>query len=389
MADEIVYRLLQGDGVQIVEDAVTKTVTIGVPGLQSKVNIGDIVDASEVNRGIIELATSAEVQAGTDAQRAITPAGLRAASQANATDNTAGRLLRAGAFGLGDSVVLSGGSDLNTVIRSGFYRLSSPHVNSPAGADHGHMIVSRGGDTITQLVITYTGAATYFRGGNPAAVGGSGSWSPWRAIHHSGNFDPASKANTSGYYPGLDVGNAGTVGGNPASYLAPAGMVAHFATSAAPTGWLKANGAVVSRSTYVSLFSAIGTFYGAGNGSTTFNLPDLRGEFLRCWDDGRGWLDPGRSFGSTQATQNQWHWHTGSTSYGGDHQHAQGSESLFSDYGGGGHVRNANFSGGGFALYRNQLTSLAGGHTHSVSTNGDGGNEARPHNIALLACIKY
>lgn len=43
-----------------------------------------------------------------------------------------------------------------------------------------------------------------------------------------------------------------------------------------PAGWLEANGQAVSRSTYADLFTAIGTMYGAGNGSTTFNVPDLR-----------------------------------------------------------------------------------------------------------------
>jgi phage-related tail fiber protein len=72
----------------------------------------------------------------------------------------------------------------------------------------------------------------------------------------------------------------------------------------APTGWLKANGAAVSRTTYAALFSAIGTTFGVGDGSTTFNLPDLRGEFMRGWDDGRG-VDSGRAFGSAQLDQMQ------------------------------------------------------------------------------------
>ena len=77
---------------------------------------------------------------------------------------------------------------------------------------------------------------------------------------------------------------------------APAGTVAYIAGSAAPAGWLKANGAEVSRTTYAPLFAAIGTRYGAGNGTSTFNLPDLRGEFVRGWDDGRG-VDVGRALG--------------------------------------------------------------------------------------------
>lgn len=59
-------------------------------------------------------------------------------------------------------------------------------------------------------------------------------------------------------------------------------------------------GASMRRAAYASLFAAIGTTYGAGDGATTFALPDLRGEFVRGFDDGRG-VDVGRSFGSSQA----------------------------------------------------------------------------------------
>lgn len=67
----------------------------------------------------------------------------------------------------------------------------------------------------------------------------------------------------------------------------PAGTIIQSASSVVPTGYLKANGQAVSRSIFARLFRAIGTTYGAGNGSTTFNVPDLRGEFIRGWDDGR------------------------------------------------------------------------------------------------------
>ena len=81
---------------------------------------------------------------------------------------------------------------------------------------------------------------------------------------------------------------------------APVGSVYTFAGATVPTGWLKCNGALLSRTTYASLFAVIGTTYGAGDGSTTFALPDLRGEFVRGVDDGRG-VDAGRTLGSAQA----------------------------------------------------------------------------------------
>ena len=64
------------------------------------------------------------------------------------------------------------------------------------------------------------------------------------------------------------------------SYIMPAGVIIPFAGSSIPAGYLLCNGAVVSRTTYAKLFKVIGTTYGAGDGSTTFNLPDLRDRFL-------------------------------------------------------------------------------------------------------------
>ena len=58
----------------------------------------------------------------------------------------------------------------------------------------------------------------------------------------------------------------------------PVGCINLYAGSTAPTGWLICDGSAVSRTTYANLFSVIGTTYGTGNGSTTFNLPNLKGK---------------------------------------------------------------------------------------------------------------
>ncbi len=81
----------------------------------------------------------------------------------------------------------------------------------------------------------------------------------------------------------------------------PAGMVNWFAMTSPPSGWIKANGAAVSRTTFAALFTAIGTTFGVGGGSTTFNVPDLRGEYIRGFDDAKG-TDTGRVFGSSQTS---------------------------------------------------------------------------------------
>ena len=82
----------------------------------------------------------------------------------------------------------------------------------------------------------------------------------------------------------------------------PTGFILYTSSNVVPFGWLKANGAAVSRTDFAQLFAAIGTSYGAGDGRTTFNLPDLRAEFIRGWDDGKG-VDLGRTLGSLQDDQ--------------------------------------------------------------------------------------
>lgn len=83
-----------------------------------------------------------------------------------------------------------------------------------------------------------------------------------------------------GEYYDLAGRNDGTLSYNNSQVLLPAGAVFAFAGNSDPAGALLCNGAAVSRTTYARLFAAIGTTYGAGNGSTTFNLPDLRGRFI-------------------------------------------------------------------------------------------------------------
>ena len=68
--------------------------------------------------------------------------------------------------------------------------------------------------------------------------------------------------------------------------LLPVGMILAWPGTKAPSGWLNCDGSVVSRTTYADLFSVIGTTFGAGDGSTTFKLPDYRGDFLRGYLSG-------------------------------------------------------------------------------------------------------
>lgn len=136
---------------------------------------------------------------------------------------------------------------------------------------------------------------------------------------------------------------------------AQVGDVKYTARNTAPPGWLKANGAAVSRTTYAALFAVIGTTFGVGDGSTTFNLPDLRGEFIRGWDDARG-VDAGRVFGSAQSDELKSHTHGG-------------------------------------AYLRSDISGSTGPQAGTASFGqaipATGGAETRPRNVALLAVIKY
>ncbi len=170
---------------------------------------------------------------------------------------------------------------------------------------------------------------------------------------------------------------------------APVGQVAHFARSTPPAGWLKRNGALVSRTTYSALFAVIGTQFGAGDGATTFNLPDDRELIDRAWSDGLNAADAGRTLFSSQVGQNESHTHAGIANSGGAHSHT----TTF--------IRERITAGfvteGGNAVFGDQLsdgtqnltTSVSGNHTHTLTINPSGGNEVRMANRAYLACIKY
>jgi len=158
----------------------------------------------------------------------------------------------------------------------------------------------------------------------------------------------------------------------------PAGSVIYVAMNTAPTGFLKANGAAVSRTTYADLFAAIGTTFGAGDGSTTFNVPDIRGEFMRGWDDGRG-IDSGRAFGSFQAGAISSHDHF--TARNVNVANATSSNLNTTDA--------VSWGTGASGLFEGYNLRRTAGAANVGPTSTAGGAENRPRNRALLACIKF
>jgi|MEHZ01.4.fsa_nt_MEHZ011078240.1_1 microcystin-dependent protein len=232
---------------------------------------------------------------------------------------------------------------------TGTYTLASPNNNAshtitlPVAT--GELLTSTGnGSGLTSLT------SANLTGALPAISGSS--------------LTSLTSANLTGALPAIDGSNLTGLGGG-----TPAGVVIYHAANTAPTGFIKANGASISTSTYSDLFAVIGYTFGGSGGS--FNVPDLRGEFLRGWDDGRG-VDSGRGFGSSQGGAMQQHRHTINSGGGGG-----GIAILVTQTN-----RVAGLSGGG-ALQDapSTLGSVSGGATTATET--------RPRNIALLACIKY
>jgi microcystin-dependent protein len=170
-----------------------------------------------------------------------------------------------------------------------------------------------------------------------------------------------------------------------------AGEVFSFAGSTPPAGSLLCNGALISRTAYANLFAAIGIVYGAGDGNTTFALPDYRGEFPRFADLGRG-VDLGRSLGSAQAGQNERHSHNPCVlKYPNKDIAVAGTDSKI------GTPDPLTSSMPGLIAFQNTAYGQSLGYTERAelkpagqqNMTDNGGNETRPRNVAVLPCIYY
>lgn len=180
----------------------------------------------------------------------------------------------------------------------------------------------------------------------------------------------------------IQISSAGTMTAAPisvsqvdatlAGFLAPTGSITMYGGAAAPSGWLLCDGSAVSRTTYSALFSAISTAYGIGNGTSTFNIPDMRGMFPRGVT-GASSNDPdassrtainggnsGNNVGSVQTDQFESHTHSGT---------------YYQQTGGGGTAGVAGYGTGA-------------GVTGPGGVPANGGNETRPINIYVNFIIK-
>jgi len=165
-----------------------------------------------------------------------------------------------------------------------------------------------------------------------------------------------------------------------------AGMVMPFAGTSAPTGWLLAYGQAVSRTTYADLFTAISTTYGSGDGSTTFNLPDLRGRTIAGQDDMGGSSanrltnQSGGLNGDTLGATGGAETHTLTTSQMPSHSHTLGSNAKIST--------TFSTSGSNTAVKRETLSGSALDSFISGSTEAAGSGSAH-NNVQPTIILNY
>lgn len=143
---------------------------------------------------------------------------------------------------------------------------------------------------------------------------------------------------------GVEVWDDVTV---PAATVIPPGLVLPYGGTSAPAGWLLCNGAAVSRTTYAALFAIVGTTFGTGDGSTTFNLPDMRGKYPFGMDTS----GTGNTLGGTFGTKD--HVHTGPS-----HTHA---------------LSGATAAGGNAAVTGSTATAATGITTSTQNVDNVGG----------------
>lgn len=163
---------------------------------------------------------------------------------------------------------------------------------------------------------------------------------------------------------------------SPQSGGAAPGAVMYYAMQTPPAGWLVCDGSSHPIATYPTLHAAIGNTFGGD--ATTFKLPDLRGEFIRGWDDGRG-VDAGRTFGSFQDDAFESHTHTDS-----GHVHDLNSQHPNGVVG----WNSGGNSGWAAGTYGSPTRFCKDSEPASANISNTGGVETRPKNIALLPCIK-
>lgn len=281
-------------------------------------------------------------------------------------------------------------------------------TNSTTGAFTLRIASAAGGSDITlpsgTTIVSCDGTATGMRrsiSNLPVANGGTGLTStPTNGQLLIGNSGGGYTQSTLTAGSGISITNgSGSITLDVLSLLQP-GILVPYAGSSAPTGWLLCDGSAVSRSVYGGLFAVVGTTYGSGDGSTTFNLPNLvdrfavgaGGSYALAATGGAATATTSTAgshnhtglTGSTALTTAQIpsHTHTGTTDSAGNHTHGTAGGSgdpgiaASANYG---NTNNYILASGGTNQYN---TSTAGAHTHNFTTNATGGGSGHDHSIS-------
>lgn len=309
-----------------------------------------VSDATTSTKGIIELATVPEAQLGTDAVRAITPYTLKESvhqALGSATTGTKGEVQLASS-----SETQVGSNSTKAVTPSGLKTLTALESRAGLAQKASNSEVSIG--TNDSKFIT------------PKQLADNGV--PQATTSVQGKIEIATRSEVAA---GVDQTRAVTPH-NLGSFMA--GWIFPMPVISAPVGFLEAAGTLRSRTTYPDLWAWVQTnahmvtesewsngakgAYTAGDGSTNFRLPDLRGVFIRGWDNGAG-IDTGRTLGSYQADDFKNHHHnvTAARKIGG-----------YTDNGGAPDERSIEIT---------------------FDSSSVGGTETRPKNVALMYCIKF
>jgi microcystin-dependent protein len=208
------------------------------------------------------------------------------------------------------------------------------------------------------------------------------------AAHNGANSDitslnglttplPISEGGTGASTAAQALINLGITAALAAIVAVPVGGMLDWGSATPPTSFMECNGQALSRTNFPVLFGILGTTFGAGDGSTTFNIPDMRGYFARGWSNGSS-VDSGRTLGTTQADEFQTHTHSIT-----DPQHQHTIQMVLETSG------SAGVSPGGPGTSATTTTeNAATGITVNAPNTGSTGAETRPVNVALMKIIR-
>ena len=291
--------------------------------------------------------------------------------------------------GTGDLIIYGTGEDLAKFKDDGAVELYFDNFKAFQTTTHGVQVNDNDGSVQIDMVDNagITGYV-YGAGTNFGLLDKSGNWKVKVAENAMTElyFHTTKRLETTN--SGVNVVGALTINGAALGGGNPTGTVISYAGSSAPTGYLKANGDSIPNGSgtvqgvtedFSDLYAVVGS-----------SLPDLRGEFVRGLDDGRG-VDSGRSIRSSQGNQNLSHSHTTNSTLEPSNNNSKDLQGQFNGeerdgrpfgvfYTVGG--RGRDFDGGD-----GDYIGFDGRHRHGTTSNG--GSEARPRNVALLMCIKY